>query len=130
VLLPPASKGISAQLSVAPLRESSSIVVLRAPLPFDLDAEPRQGLAVVTKDSAYGALAGDVLRYCSFFEMGLPRGDGMVTTAASFAGGVSWQCGLKDVGRARSWEEVVEALVSNTPQRTDECVLVVERGGE
>jgi hypothetical protein len=31
------------------------------------------------------------------------------------------------VDKAQRWEQVVEALVSNTDQRTDECVLIFER---
>ena len=59
--------------------------------------------------------------------MGLPQGDGAITTAASFAGAISWQLGLFDVAKATSWQEVIDALVSNTEQRTDAVTLVFER---
>ena len=62
--------------------------------------------------------------------MGLPRGDGVMTTAASFGGAIGWQCTMFPVDKAQRWEQVVEALVSNTEQRTDECVLIFERPKE
>jgi hypothetical protein len=49
------------------------------------------------------------------------------TTAASFAGGLSWQCSLFNVVKAKAWGQVVEALTSNVPERTDEVVLIFER---
>ena len=66
-------------------------------------------------------------RYTTEWKIGLPQGDGLVSTAASFAGGVSWQMGLFDVAKAESWDEVVNALVSNTEQRTDTVTLIFER---
>ena len=35
-----------------------------------------------------------------------------------------------DVLQAKSWEQVVEALVSNTEDKTDEVVLIFERALE
>ncbi|MGK3734727.1 MAG: hypothetical protein ACI90V_001566 [Bacillariaceae sp.] len=45
--------------------------------------------------------------------MGLPQGDGVVSTVASFSGGISWQCSMFDVMKAKDWSRVVEALTSN-----------------
>ena len=45
-------------------------------------------------------------------------------TVASFGGMLSWKIGLFDINKAKSWDEVVDKLVSNTPERTDEVVLV------
>lgn len=59
--------------------------------------------------------------------MGLPQGDGLLSTAASFSGGISWQCSMFDVLKAKDWPRVVEALTSNVESRTDEVVLVFER---
>ena len=53
-----------------------------------------------------------------------------MTTAASFGGAIGWQCTMFPVDKAQRWEQVVEALVSNTEQRTDECVLIFERPKE
>ena len=76
---------------------------------------------------AGGEKVGDVLRYTSQWTLGLPRGDGVITTAMSFAGGIGWQVSMFDVARANKWEAVVEALVSNEGSRTDEVVLLFER---
>ena len=84
-------------------------------------------MAVCTKDGPGGERVGDVLRYTSQWTLGLPRGDGVITTAMSFSGGISWQCSMFDVMRARRLEEVVEALTSNVQSRTDEVVLLFER---
>ena len=62
--------------------------------------------------------------------MQLPGGGGIVDTVGSFGGVLSWQIGLFDVAKAKSWDELVEKLVSNTPERTDEVVLVFERPTE
>ena len=45
--------------------------------------------------------------------MGLPTGEGLATTASYFGGGPTWQCTMFDVMKAKNWENVVEALVSN-----------------
>jgi hypothetical protein len=58
---------------------------------------------------------GDVLRYTSQWRIGYAGGDGILSSVASIAGGVSWQCVLFNVMEAESWEQVVEALVSNVP---------------
>lgn len=50
-----------------------------------------------------------------------------MTTAAAFSGGLSWQCSMFDVMKAKQWEQVVQALTSNTASRTDEVVLIFER---
>jgi len=127
--MPPSNSGVQARIKIPPVFNDrpSTIVVVRYKLPFGLNVEPQKGLAICTKDGTGGEKVGDVLRYTSQWTMGVPRGDGVVTTVASFAGGISWQCNLFDVLKASAWEEVVEALTSNVPQRTDEIVLVFER---
>lgn len=85
------------------------------------------GRAVCTKAGAGGEQPGDLLRYCTKWQLGTPDGDGILTTAASFAGGISWKLGLFDVAKAGKWDEVVEALTSNTEQRSDTVTLVFER---
>jgi hypothetical protein len=133
VSLPPTNSGLVAQMKIEPvLSGNSEIVEVRYKLPFGLDVAPKNNLAICTKDGAGGEKVGDVLRYTSQWKMGLPMGDGIVSTAASFAGGLSWQCTLFDVTKASRWEAVVEALTSNVPSRTDEVVLIFERplGGE
>jgi hypothetical protein len=133
VALPPTNSGLVAQMKIEPvLSGDSEIVEVRYKLPFGLDVAPKNNLAVCTKDGLGGEKVGDVLRYTSQWKMGLPPGNGLVSTAASFAGGLSWQCSMFDVARATKWEAVLEALTSNVPSRTDEVVLIFERplGGQ
>ena len=126
--IPPSNSGLQAQMNIKPVLDiPSEIVEIRYKLPFGLDVAPKDGFAVCTKDGPGGEKAGDVLRFTSQWTMGLPRGDGLISTAASFSGGVSWQCSLFDVMKASRWEEVVAALTSNVDSRTDEVVLLFER---
>lgn len=126
--MPPSNSGLQAQIKLKPiLGGPSELIQVRYKLPFGLDVQPKKGMAVCTKDGAGGEKVGDVLRLSSQWTMGLPRGNGILSTAASFSGAIGWQCSLFDVTKANRWEDVVEALTSNTPQRTDEVVLVFER---
>ena len=126
--MPPIEKGLKAQIQIDPVLDvPSEVVEVRYKLPFGLNAEPQKNYCVVTKDGAGGEKVGDVLRFTSQWTMGLPRGDGILTTAASFSGGVAWQCSLFDVMQAGRWEDVIEALTSNVESRTDEIVLIFER---
>jgi len=127
ISMPPSNSGLVAQMQVKPLSSPSQLVEVRYPLPFELSVEPQNGQAVFTKAGTGGELPGDILRFSSQWTMGLPRGNGLISTAASFSGAIGWQCSLFDVMKASNWNEVVEALVSNTPQRTDEVVLLFER---
>ena len=130
VLIPPSNSGLLAQMKLVPIfDEPSEIIEVRYKLPFGLNVEPQGGLAICTKDgpAADGEKVGDILRFTSQWTMGLPRGNGLVSTAASFSGAIGWQCSLFNVAEATSWDSVIEALVSNTEQRTDEVVLLFER---
>lgn len=112
--MPPSGSGLQANMKIAPiLSVPSKIVEVRYKVPFGLNVAPKNQLCVCTKDGAGGEKEGDVLRYTSQWTIGLPSGDGLLSTAASFSGGVSWQCTLFNVLKARSWEQVVEALTSN-----------------
>jgi hypothetical protein len=128
VNLPPSNSGLAAQMKILPLLNGpSEIVEVREyKIPFGLNVEPKQGLTVCTQDRQHGEKVGGVLRYSSQWTMGLPRVNGLVSTTASFSGAIGWQCSLFDVA-ANTWKEVVEALVSNTQQRTDEDLLIFER---
>jgi hypothetical protein len=126
--MPPSNSGLQAQIKLKPILDGrSELIQVRYKLPFGLDVQPKNGMAVCTKDGPGGEKVGDVLRLSSQWTMGLPRGNGILSTAASFSGAIGWQCSLFDVTKANRWEDVVEALTSNTPQRTDEVVLVFER---
>ena len=128
VRMSPSNSGLQAKMKFKPvLPGPSEIVEVRYNLPFGLDVAPKNNLAVCTKDGPGGEKVGDILRYTSQWTIGLPSGDGVVSTLAAFSGGVGWKCTLFDVTKAKSWEIVVEALTSNVPSRTDEIVMLFER---
>jgi hypothetical protein len=114
VTMPPKGSNINCNLKIDPILDvPSEIVEVRYSVPFGLNVEPKKGLAVCTQDGPGGEKVGDVLRYTSQWTLGLPQGDGVIATAAMFSGGISWGCTLFNVMAAKSWEQVVEALVSN-----------------
>mmetsp|Transcript_18055 Transcript_18055/g.40054 ORF Transcript_18055/g.40054 Transcript_18055/m.40054 type:complete len:180 (+) Transcript_18055:24-563(+) len=124
----PGKNELQAQMKFpAALDVPSEIVEVRYNVPFGLNVEPKNNMAVCTKDGPGGEKVGDILRYSSQWTLGLPRGGGVVDTALSFSGSVSWQVSMFDVLKASSWNEVVEALTSNTEDRTDTVVLLFER---
>ncbi len=124
----PGKKDLSAQMKFKSVLDvPSEVVEVRYKVPFGLNVEPKNNFALCTKDGPGGEKVGDVLRFTSQWTLGLPRGDGVITTAMSFSGGISWQCSMFDVMRAGKWESVVEALTSNVENRTDEVVLLFER---
>jgi len=126
--MPPTNSNVVARLRFPPVFPGDSeIIEVRYKLPFGLSVEPKNNLAVCTADGPGGEKVGDVLRYTSQWTMGIPQGDGLVTTAASFSGAISWQCSMFDVMKAKDWSRVVEALTSNVESRTDEVVLIFER---
>lgn len=126
--MPPSGSGLQANMKIQPiLSVPSEFVEVRYKVPFGLNVAPKNQLCVCTKDGPGGEKEGDVLRYTSQWTLGFPSGDGLITSAASFSGGVSWQCSLFNVVKARSWDQVVEALTSNVETRTDEVVLIFER---
>lgn len=127
--LPPKGK---CALKFKPLLASSEAVVVKYGLPFGLNVEQQGDLAVCTKPGPGGEQPGDVLRYCTEWNIGLPGGPASISaTQASFSGvGLSYQLGLCDVAKAESWDDVVQALTSNTQERTDYVMLVFERPTE
>jgi len=126
--IPPTNSGLTAQMRIKPILEvPSEIIEVRYKLPFGLSVEPKDNLAVCSTDGAGGEKVGDILRFTSMWSLGAPKGDGIISTVANFAGGVGWQCSLFDVMKAAQWSEVVEALTSNVDSRTDEVVLLFER---
>ena len=121
-------EGLSAQMRFPSILDvPSELIQVRYKLPFGLDVKPVNNLPTCTKDGTGGEKVGDILRFTSQWTMGLPRGNGAITTAASFSGAISWQVSMFDVMKAGTWEEVIEALVSNEASRTDEVLLLFER---
>ena len=93
-----------------------------------LSVEQRGGRAVCTKDGAGGEKEGDVLRFTTSWVLGAAQGGGdLMDSAMAFSGALKWQFQLFEVDKAGSWDKVVEALTSNTPERTDSVQLVFER---
>jgi hypothetical protein len=86
VMIPPSQSGLVAQIKLQPVLEGpSELVEVRYSLPFGLDVQPQNGLAVCTKNGAAGGeQVGDVLRLSSQWTMGLPRGNGIMTTAGEY----------------------------------------------
>ena len=126
--VPPSNSDVQVSMNIESiLSVPSELIVVRYKVPFGLNIEPRKNFAVVTAAGPGGEQVGDVLRYTSHWTMGLPRGDGLGTTFASFAGGLKWQCSMFNVMSVKQWEQVIQALVSNTIDRTDEVVLIFER---
>lgn len=127
--MPPNKSGILANMKILPvLSVPSTLVIVRYKVPFGLDVAPKKGYAVCTKDGIGGEKMNDVLRFTSQWTLGLPRDvDGITSSAATIAGGLSWQCSMFDVCKAKAWEQVVLALTSNVADKTDEVVLIFER---
>ncbi|KAL7560191.1 hypothetical protein ACA910_016618 [Epithemia clementina (nom. ined.)] len=127
--LPPTGSGVTAIMKIKPiLSVPSEFVVVRYSLPFELSVEPKNNLALCTKSGTGGERVGDVLRFTSQWTLGLPMDDGgLAATANAFAGGLKWGCTMFDVMAAKDWRQVVQALTTNTPSRTDEVVLIFER---
>ena len=98
----------TAGLKFRPILESSEAVQVKYGLPFGLNVENKDGLAVVTKAGPGGEQEGDILRYCTEWKMGLPGGMASpLATVASFSGaGLGYQVGLFDVAKATSWDDV------------------------
>jgi hypothetical protein len=114
IQMPPSGSDLQANIVLEPILSTpSEIVEVRYKVPFGLNVEPKKGLAVCTKDGEGGERAGDILRYTSQWNLSLPRGSGLLTQAAAFSGGLSWQCSMFNVLKAKEWREVVEALLSN-----------------
>ena len=86
--LPPAGSGRTATMNIeSALTVPSEFIAVRYKVPFELSVEPKQNLAICTKDGSGGEKVGDVLRFSSQWKMGLPDGEGIAATAAAFSGG-------------------------------------------
>lgn len=117
-----------AELKFDPVCEKSEVKAFYYDFPFSVSIENVGGLPVCTKTGKEGGeREGDILRYATHCKMGLPQGDGLVTTAASFSGAIGWNVELFDTSKARSMQEMVDAITSNQPGRIERMVLVFER---
>lgn len=141
--------------TLQPFFTKSSLVTVRVPLPFDLEAEPIQGCFKVVQDG-YGLRVGDVLRACSTLQMrydsdkeemrvgpGLPgKADAQPAASSKMPEWLSsfqsnfnpWtafapqrpaKCLFIADGQPHS--RVADALVANEMGKVREMVLVLER---
>lgn len=110
------SKGISdngiADVKLAPILAKSELVIVRYDIPFGLNAAPDEasGQIVVTKDGESPQIekVGDILRQATYWQKKRPL--------------------IIDVSKnAEDWETIVKALMTNTPQVTEDIVMVFER---
>ena len=143
----------SCAVEFQPYFSSSQLMTFRYPVPFTLEAEPMGGVIKVT-DSGEGLIEGDVLRAFSTLEV---RYDSATGERRYCKGGVrgvavdeaerkrSWKrCnpakGLLRlinpetkperclfVFEGQPYQQVVDALVANSPDKTGEIVMVFER---
>merc|ERR1711924_368302 len=97
-----------------PLATPSELVVVRYDLPFGLSAEPNGRVVSVTKDGKEGAeKVGDILRFTLKWNGNQP---------AMFD-----VCKVMERQLQNSFDQVVQALVSNDGTYADEIVLIFER---
>jgi hypothetical protein len=120
-------------MKLRPIFDKSQLYVTQYSIPFSLSVEP-QGmqmgekvvkLPTVTKDGAGGEKVGDILRLTSCWVQGM-QGSGVGSDIMNFAGMIKWQNSVFDCVGA-PWQQVVDALTSNTPSRGRTVTLVFER---
>mmetsp|Transcript_32335 Transcript_32335/g.53500 ORF Transcript_32335/g.53500 Transcript_32335/m.53500 type:complete len:279 (+) Transcript_32335:8-844(+) len=135
--------GIVQNLRFEPYFSSSQLLTFRFAVPFALEAEPCQGVFKVV-ESGNGLLAGDVLRAFSTIQMRYDSrrkeyryGPGICPTcgvgpARGRPGGMELikerparKCLYKSDGRPH--QEVMDALLANTADKTREIVMLFER---
>ncbi len=115
-------------ISLRPIFAKSEFLVVTYDVPFGLnvDKPPKNFPApIVTKDGKGGEKVGDVLRATSCWSQGF-NAAGATSDIMSFAGNVKWRRSVFDTTGA-PWEQVVQALTSNTNERCSQVSLVFER---
>jgi hypothetical protein len=115
-------------ISLRPIFASSEFFVVTYDVPFGLnvDKPPKNFPApIVTKDGKNGERVGDVLRATSCWSQGF-NAAGATSDIMSFAGNVKWRRSVFDTTGA-PWEQIVQALTSNTAERCSQVSLVFER---
>ena len=115
-------------ISLRPIFANSEFFVVTYDVPFGLnvDKPPKNFPApIVTKDGKNGEKVGDVLRATSAWSQGF-NAAGVTSDIVSFAGNIKWRRSVFDTTGA-PWEQVVQALTSNTAERCSQVSLVFER---
>lgn len=118
------------ECALRPLFVKSEFFTVTYSIPFGLNVEkpPKEFPApIVTKDSQQegGEKAGDVLRATTCWSQGFSAA-GATSDIMMFAGNVKWRKSVFFTAGA-PWQETVDALLSNTAERSDEVTLVFER---
>jgi hypothetical protein len=115
-------------INVRPLFAKSTFFVTTYDVPFSLNIErPPKGFPapIVSKDGKGGEIVGDVLRATTCWSQGFEAA-GVTSDIQMFAGNVKWRKSIFDTTSA-PWEEVVNALKSNTAERSKTVTLIFER---
>ena len=111
-----------------PIFRNSKFFTVEYDIPFGLNIEkPPKGFPapIVNKDSKGGEKVGDVLRATTCWSQGFSAA-GATSDIAMFAGNIKWRKSLFDTTGA-PWQEVINALTSNTVERSKTVTLVFER---
>ena len=128
VLVPLGENYKPVECKFRPIFEDSTFFVTSYEVPFGLNVEKApKGCPspIVTKDGKGGEKAGDLLRATTCWSQGFVAA-GATSDIAQFAGNVKWRKSIFDTAGA-PWDQVVEALVSNTSERSTTVTLVFER---
>jgi hypothetical protein len=115
-------------INFRPLFAKSTFFVTTYDVPFSLNIDrPPRGFPapVVSKDGKGGEIVGDVLRATTCWSQGFEAA-GVTSDIQMFAGNVKWRKSIFDTTSA-PWEEVVNALKSNTAERSKTVTLIFER---
>mmetsp|Transcript_32231 Transcript_32231/g.71016 ORF Transcript_32231/g.71016 Transcript_32231/m.71016 type:complete len:206 (-) Transcript_32231:147-764(-) len=113
-----------------PIFFNSTFFTVNYPVPFGLNIEkPPRGFPcpIVNKDSKRegGEMTGDVLRATTSWSQGF-NAAGATSDIMQFAGNIKWRKSVFDTTGA-PWQATVDALVSNTEERSESVTLVFER---
>lgn len=119
-----------AKTKMRPLFEASELYTVEYSVPFDLNVAPEKGFPapVMTREGTKGELPGDALRAFTCWTKGFASSGagGAANDLLSFAGVIEWKKSLFDCTGA-PWSQVVDALLSNTPDRGTTVTLIFER---
>lgn len=111
-----------------PVFEQSTIFSVTFDVPFGLNIDkPPKGFPcpIVTKDGSNGEKKGDILRATTCWSQGFSAA-GPMSDIMQFAGNVKWRKSLFDCTGA-PYQQIVDALISNIPERSKTVTLVFER---
>ena len=128
VLIPLGEGYESMNCRFRPLFGNSTFRVVTYKVPFNLNIEkPPRGFPapIVTKTGEQGELVGDALRATTCWSQGF-NAAGATSDIMMFAGNIRWRKSIFETTGA-PWQQVVDALLSNTKERSEYVTLVFER---